>query len=89
MTDKGHLAHNGPPAEVSTCRTHPRGKERMERRAEGIKKMTQKSTTESRRRGFRFALEPLCQFNQEGCRILFIYDVFNISFDEAVNISFR
>lgn len=87
MTDKGHLAHNGPPAEVSTCRTHPRGKEAN--RSRDQENDTQKSTKESPRRVFRLAFEPLCQFNQEGCRILFIYDVFNISFDEAVNISVR
>lgn len=32
MTDKGHLAHDDLPAEVLTCRTHPRGREKKGRK---------------------------------------------------------
>lgn len=38
MTDKGHLAHNDLPAEVLTCRTHPRGQKKKGRKGGRKKK---------------------------------------------------
>ncbi|TNN79308.1 hypothetical protein EYF80_010553 [Liparis tanakae] len=48
MTDKGHLAHRDPPAEVLTCRKHPRGRRKeKEGGKEGRKAETKAETPEN------------------------------------------